>query len=181
MSSYSNTLQALVVVAFLRQCLSHPLSCRDPPKSTLHAQWAEWTATKTDVNHESLFLLQEHRNTIQKSQFSSQSFELDRPWDKVCAPSDDVNDGVSRRSACAWYHVLNSSPDRYPAVLMEAHRPRNCGGCLHGGTCEPLTFPVAVLEKTHRCDESGHFIYEGAWHDLIVGYACVAAPEVTPH
>ncbi|ELT96253.1 hypothetical protein CAPTEDRAFT_209765 [Capitella teleta] len=179
----ANTWKAPVVIAALIVDQSHSASfrCTEPSQKDLHAQWTAFASSETAFAHPSVYLLPEYRHHITPSTFDSQEFALDAPSGDACAVSDDIRSSVARRSLCAWYHVISSSADRYPRDIVEAHRPDECGQrCgLSGGVCAELTFPVAVLRRTARCDEHGLYVYEGAWHDMVVGFTCTAVPEAT--
>ncbi|ELU09023.1 hypothetical protein CAPTEDRAFT_210775 [Capitella teleta] len=173
---------SVVTVALLvGQSHSASFRCTEPSQRDLHAQWTAFASSETAFAHPSVYLLPEYRHHITPSTFDSQEYALDAPSGDACAVSDDIRSSVARRSLCAWYHVISSSADRYPRDIVEAHRPDECGHrCgLSGGVCAELTFPVAVLRRTARCDEHGLYVYEGAWHDMVVGFTCTAAPEAT--
>ena len=77
------------------------------------------------------------------------------------------------------YHVMTYDPMRYPDVMVEARRPSGCPGCLQTGSCAEISYPVAVLRQTANCDAEGFHEYEQGWHRLIVGFTCVATPEMS--
>ncbi|ELT96239.1 hypothetical protein CAPTEDRAFT_209751 [Capitella teleta] len=180
-SIYTVLVQVVTASLLVGQSHSASFRCTEPSQRDLHAQWTAFASSETAFAHPSVYLLPEYRHHITPSTFDSQEFALDAPSGDACAVSDDIRSSVARRSLCAWYHVISSSDDRYPRDIVEAHRPDECGHrCgLSGGVCAELTFPVAVLRRTARCDEHGLYVYEGAWHDMVVGFTCTAAPEAT--
>jgi hypothetical protein len=178
-----HTKKALLLLAsILGVVFGVPLQCREPSEAHLHTTWAKFVARETNERHESVYMIPKFSQRIQTTSSASSAWSLlnQQPH---CNGSDHINAELNQRSVCAWSQAVTESQDRYPRRLVEARRSSQCDSqCLGGvGQCAELVYPVAILKKSGRCDDQGFFHYEGAWHQLVVGFACVANPGTSSH
>ena len=76
---------------------------------------------------------------------------------------------IQNSSFCPWYHVQNTSPDRYPESVYEARC--RCRHAISLGTktaCELLHYYVKVLRRSDEC-EDGKYVYTKGWQRIGVG------------
>ncbi|KAL3857119.1 hypothetical protein ACJMK2_011814 [Sinanodonta woodiana] len=81
-----------------------------------------------------------------------------------------------RNTSCPFHLVMNSDPNRIPAILMEArcncNRGKTCIGGDINSRCAPIKYFVRAIRKTALCGADGFYEYKHTLEPITVGCTC---------